>query len=307
MMKLLVVNYHYISNKKFRSGIYPVSKNFFINQINELSKTYQFVSQYDLAKWINEGISPKGNFCLITFDDGLKEQMYAFNWLNNLGIPAVFYVPVKPLVEKKSLDVHKLHHIRTILDDKKFLEVIEASFKIDFDESKTKSASKQYRYDNVIAQKLKYILNFEISSDDYQLLINDHFKKYFGLEEQFVESFYMNENDIISLAKKEMLGNHGYSHEPLSKMSLENMKIDIKKSSDYLSSITNKKMVSFSYPYGSSSAVNQTVADVIKDFDYSFALSMQRGFNLNFDNSFLLNRVDTNDAPAGKNNSSIYN
>ena len=305
-MKLLVVNYHYFSDKKYFSGIYPVNKKFFTNQIDELSKYYQFVSQYEIAKWIDQGVSPKGNFCLITFDDGLKEQMQAFKWLYRSGIPAVFYVPVKPLVEKKALNVHKLHHIRTILDDKRFLEKIEGFINIDFNETKSKLASVQYKYDNKIAQKLKYILNFEISNDDYQNLINEYFKKLFGDEEKFVKSFYMDENDINLLANQEMLGNHGYSHKPLSKMSLENMKIDIKKSSDYLSLITNKKMISFSYPFGSVSAVNQDVADVVKGFDYSFALTMQRGLNFDFEDSFLLNRVDTNDAPGGKNNLNTY-
>src|SRR5262249_20161570 len=44
----------------------------------------------------------------------LKEQMQAMRWLGARDLAAVFYTPTAPIVERRVLDVHKLHIIRSL-------------------------------------------------------------------------------------------------------------------------------------------------------------------------------------------------
>lgn len=305
-MNLLIVNFHYFSNKTYPSGIYPISPINFANQIKILSKTYNFVSQKDISGWVKTGETPDGNFCLITFDDGLKQQMNAFKWLLENKIPAVFYVPAKPLLKKTILDVHKLHLIRTKTNDADLFKFINESFDIKFTKSNTIQAKNQYKYDNIDSQKLKYILNFIISEKEKKVIIDNYFVKIFGNEEAYCNEFYMDESDVKLLSNKGMLGNHGYAHLPLATLSINDAKNDVLKSTNFFEKLTQNKLLSFSYPYGGKSAVNDSIANIVKMNNYDFGLTMNRGFNDTLKQPFLLNRIDTNDAPGGKNNSILY-
>jgi peptidoglycan/xylan/chitin deacetylase (PgdA/CDA1 family) len=302
-MNLLVVNYHYYGKQKYNGGIYPISPEFFSNQIAVISKTHRFISQSELINYIEQQDFPNGDYCLITFDDGLKQQMDAFKYLVKNNIPAVFYLPVQPLVEKNVLSVHKLHFIRANIDDEKLLTKLKNNTTYQYDALDKANANIQYKYDNDLAREIKYQLNFKINQQEKQKFINTTFNEIYPDEMLFSENFYMNEFDIQELSSSGMLGSHGYEHVPLSQY--KDADQDIMKSIEYLTKLTGRQIQSFSYPYGSRSAVDESIAVKLENTSIRFALTMWRGindFNKPF-NPMLLNRVDTNDAPGGKINS----
>lgn len=51
-MELLIVNFHYFREEMYSSGIYPVSRQRLLYQVEELSKTYAFLSQDELVRII---------------------------------------------------------------------------------------------------------------------------------------------------------------------------------------------------------------------------------------------------------------
>ena len=55
-------------------------------------------------------------------------------------------------------------------------------------------------------------------------------------------------------------------------------------------------------------AVSKDVLEVSKGFGFDFGLTMTRGVNQinDFDHPLMLKRVDTNDAPGGKNDNKSY-
>ncbi len=305
-MNLLVVNFHYFSNKIFSSGIYPVSPERFIQQLYEIGKSYTFLSQIELADCFAQQQFPKGNFCLITFDDGLKEQMHAFEHLQTLNIPAVYYIPVKPFVEQTVLDVHKLQLIRTELNDDEILEKLQISKSYCYTTEDALKAATQYKYDNEQARELKFQLNFKLNPYQKQEIVTELFTEIFGSEKAFASDFYMNQNDLNALAEQKQIGAHGYAHVPLSQ--LQDAQADMKKSIDYLQHTTSQCIRSFSYPFGSKEAVNENVASIAGKLKLDFALTMWRGVNTltSKTNPFLLNRIDTNDAPGGKSQLTTY-
>jgi len=66
--------------------------NFFKNQIQELSKEYDFISPKEFEKIIHLG-KFKGKKLLLTFDDGFKSnRVIAESVLKNTGIKAIFFI-----------------------------------------------------------------------------------------------------------------------------------------------------------------------------------------------------------------------
>lgn len=307
-MQLLAVNYHYFRQNKPKSGIYPLTLKEFEKQIDEISKYYDFISEEMIINMIDTKKIINKNFCLLTFDDGLKEQMDVVELLIKKGIPGMFYVSTGAIREHNVLSVHKLHYVRTLVEDDYIYETLDKEYNISeykFDKSFLEN---QYRYDNSLSRAVKYFLNFVLNNEQKDRIINILFSELVNDESDFSKKLYMGKEDLKRLSSYSMLGTHSESHRPLATLHKKDIKNDIKQSIKYLESIVEKPIKSISYPYGGKSAVSQSVADITKECGLKFGLTMWRGINTQDDieNSFLLKRIDTNDAPGGKLNSVEY-
>ena len=67
-MKLLVICYHYIHNRKNKYLKRGVKTNDLKKQLKFLKENYQIIHFSDLPR-----IDSEGKFCIITFDDGIQE------------------------------------------------------------------------------------------------------------------------------------------------------------------------------------------------------------------------------------------
>ena len=304
-MNLLAVNFHYFREEKYTGGIYPISKIELQKQLDEIAKSYQFIGQNEVIDLLKNKQQSTKNYCVITIDDGLKEQMQAFDFLNEMGVPSILYVPTYPLKHKKVLDVHKLHYVRTKMNDNDLYDLLNEQYQIDkikFDEM---ALANQYRYDSDLSRKVKYFLNFSLSPTQKEVAIDFFFSKLVEDEPDFSSNLYMNDADLIKLAKADSLGSHGENHLPLATLTPQKAALEIAHASQYLESITNQKITSFSYPYGGKDAVNDSIPKLFDATDIEFAFTMWRGLNTEHDlknQPYLLKRIDTNDAPGGKNN-----
>lgn len=307
-MRLLIVNFHYFREETYPSGIYPVNRAALNRQVDELAKHYEFISQGELAEAITTKNYPDKDYCLITIDDGLKEQMAAFEFLKEKGIPSILYVPTDAIQNRKVLNVHKLHYVRTQMTDEDLYGLLDEKYNISNVTFDTTALANQYRYDNETARKVKYFLNFVLTEEQKEEATNFFFSRLIPDETAFANQLYMNETDLKTLADAGVLGSHGSAHIPLATKPFEVAKADIQQSLNYLESVTGKPVLSFSYPYGGKDAVNTNLAPAFEGTNVKFALTMWRGVNSieHLNNPLFLHRVDTNDAPGGKNNSTEY-
>lgn len=307
-MRLLIVNFHYFREETYASGIYPVSRAALNRQVDELAKYYEFISQEKLAEAVSTKNYPDKDFCLITIDDGLKEQMAAFEFLKEKGVPSILYVPTDAIQNRKVLNVHKLHYVRTQMTDDDLFGLLDEKYNVSNVKFDMAALANQYRYDDDTARKVKYFLNFVLTEEQKEEATNFFFSRLVSNETDFANQLYMNETDLITLANAGVLGSHGCAHIPLATKPFEVAKVDIQQSINYLESVTGKPVVSFSYPYGGKDAVNTQLTPAFDETNVTFALTMWRGVNTaeNLNNPLFLHRVDTNDAPGGKNNSTEY-
>lgn len=307
-MKLLIVNFHYFREETYESGIYPVNRAALTKQVDELAKHYSFITQNELAGYISEENYPNKNYCLITIDDGLKEQMATFEFLKQKGIPSILYVPTDAIQNRKVLNVHKLHYVRTQMTDEDLYGLLNEKYQISSTAFDMAALANQYRYDGETARKVKYFLNFVLNETQKEEATDFFFSRLITDETAFANQLYMSESDLKLLANDGALGSHGCVHIPLATKTFEEAKADIQQSLQYLEGVTGKPVQSFSYPYGGKDAVNTSLASAFDGTNIKFALTMWRGVNSieQFNNPLFLHRVDTNDAPGGKNNSTEY-
>ena len=104
--------YHYVGNIK--TSRYPQIKGLeyelFKEQVEWISKNYQFVTVEDIIECYEIGASLPPNAMLLTFDDGyIDNYTYCLPILKKYHIQGVFYILGKTFVEKKLLDVNKIH------------------------------------------------------------------------------------------------------------------------------------------------------------------------------------------------------
>jgi hypothetical protein len=296
-MQLLAVNYHYYRTEMPASGIHPISPARFAVQIEQLARTWTIASERQVIEALEGGDRGQTGLCLITFDDGLKEQMQAMRWLMGRNLAAVCYVPTAPLVERRVLDVHKLHIIRSLRSDAELAACLSKKFGQRFKDIDEAAATYQYPYDGDVARQVKYFLNFVLDSQARGAWIDVLFRELAGDEGEAAEALYMDRDDLRELARRGMLGTHSHSHLPLARLGEDAVRDDIGRSLDILEDIIGMRARGISYPYGGPMAVDAMVGRVASEFGLAYGLTMRSGINdpTELIQPMLLARIDTND------------
>jgi len=117
-MPLLTINHHYFRESRPTRSIFPCTAKNLLKSLQTLNRSgWRIGGQEDILKFIHGDLSRSDYVAIITFDDGLKEQLDALTILQKRGCSGIFFMPTFPITEKKVLEVHKLHLIRNILRD----------------------------------------------------------------------------------------------------------------------------------------------------------------------------------------------
>ena len=240
-MGTLIINFHYIRNKKNKyDGIHPISINEFTKILTKLKKEkYNFISPKD---FITQNINHKKKHVMLTFDDGLKDHFRILNILKKFKIKGLFFVCSKPF-NNEALDVHLIHYIRSKTSPEYLFGFLLKKFpkQIKILENQKKKICKFYTYDKEKNAIIKYFFNFVVKKKILKEIITELFKTKKLSKKKFLHKTYMNEKDLKKLIHKgHYLGLHGHSHNPLNKI---NQKInnDLDKNKKILMKITGIK------------------------------------------------------------------
>jgi hypothetical protein len=296
-MSLLAVNHHYFRTVSPGRGIYPITPDALTAQVERLRSRWRIGGQQDVLKHCAG--STTDDVCILTFDDGLKEQMDSIALLDSMGASAMYFVPTSPLLRREVLDVHKLHMIRSRLSDAELAVDLQQRFNLNaygFDEE---LLAIQYRYDEPISRKVKYFLNFALDPVERIDWTKTRFVELFGHERAASDVLYMNRDDLRILASRHMLGTHAHTHVPLSALSTTEAQYEIEQSMDVLESLSGQCPLGISYPFGGQSAVSDELFAIAEASGLKYGFTMERGINPAGSSSPLaLKRIDTNDVGA---------
>ena len=294
-MPLLAINHHYFRDSKKGQGIYPTTPlEMEFNLVNLHKNGWKFASQERVVGFVENKDFISKKLCVITFDDGLKEQMNCLSLLEKFNAKAIFFISTSPVVTNRVLDVHKMHLIRTKISDEALAKSLESfgfyGYSFDMD-----ALALQYRYDEKISQKVKYFLNFVLDAEQKQSWINSLFLKLFSSESAVAKSLYMDVDDWKTLAKMGCLATHGHNHLPMATLNSMDIAKDIGASIDLIRDKTCYKVKGIGYPFGGKTAVSNEVFAIASQFDLRYGFTMRRGINLSADNPLALDRIDVND------------
>lgn len=300
---LTVCNYHYIrEDYSFKyPSIFGVTPKMFENQLKILKHTGDFIHQADIINNTEHILTSKNNYLLVTFDDGLKEQfLYGLPILEAHNIPALFFLSSINFEEGKVSTVHKIHLLRSIIAADVLYNKIKSYNPSVLTNQEKKTAIDTYRFDDALNAELKYLLNFKIPFDKQETIINNIFIEYYN-EQDILKELYMSEEHIQYLANSGYLGSHTHSHFPLGLLDDNTIYEELQRSKSYFEALTNSKIKTVAYPYGSKQACTETVFKEAKKADYTIGFTTTPGVNKSTSNNLALMRYDCNDLPGGKN------
>jgi peptidoglycan/xylan/chitin deacetylase (PgdA/CDA1 family) len=300
---LTVSNYHYI-REDFSTpypSIFGVTPTTFKKQLKLLRNEGDFVTQKDFLEDYEYLVKTKDNFNFITFDDGLREQFdFAIPILDELDVQAVFFANTINFEEKKVSTVHKIHLLRSVISPQELLKILRSQEIEMLTQNEMLEARLCYRFDDDASAELKYLLNFKISFERQELLIQTIFERYF-IETKTLELLYMSNFQLQYLATKNCLGSHTHTHYPLGLLSEDKLIYELEHSKNYLECLTGTSIQMIAYPYGTDEACTEMVAENAKKAGYLYGFTTKKGKIDDNQNRLLLNRFDCNDLIGGKN------
>ena len=294
-MALLAIGYHYVAREAPAEprAIFPVTTDGLRTQLELLGRSWEFVSRDELLAAVAGDSTLPERACAVSFDDGLRCQAeLALPVLQELGVPAIFFVPGKPVAEGRVLHVHRVHAIRERIDDAELLELMGA------EDVSADVAREHYRYDTPEAARVKYLLNMVLSVDERERVVGAAFAELVPDEAAFAAALYMSRDQIRALGSS--VGAHSYAHEPLALLPPDELDRDLDRCTALLEEITGARPRAFSYPHGTPSTVDVATARRLTAAGYRVAFTMERAVNRSLDEPLLLGRLDANDAPGGK-------
>ena len=306
--EILVVTYHFLSGGDFPAlGIHPFGAGRFREQVELLGRTSRFLSLEDLEGAGLPGLGGFSRYALLTFDDGLAEQVeIAWPILEAMGIPGAFFPCTAPLETGRLLHVHRIHALRGAMADGELLSLFgELAREAGFEESARAIAAGDlpeapYLYDTPEARALKSLFNYTLPVVEREALSERAFRQVLGEEHPWAEKVYMGPETLRELCRQGCLGTHTHSHLPLSRLDREGIRGEIRHSLEILEKTTGKRLSSVSYPYGNDLAVSPEVFEVAGECGLKTGFTTARRTNSAGTGRLRMARFDAEDLPPGK-------
>ena len=300
---LTVSNYHYI--RETFAALYPsifgITPDDFRKQLVLLKNQGDLIEPNTLVANLKDVLESKENFFLITFDDGLKEQFdKALPILDELDIPALFFINSINHIEKKVSLAHQIHLVRSIVSSEVLFDNLEKEMGRKLNQQEIKQAHQFYRFDNPQSAELKYFLNVLLDFTTQEKFINGIFTQYFD-QKEVLEKLYMNTDEIQQLIKSGFIGSHTHTHLPLGIYEEQTIINELLTTKKYLENLGSVTIDFVAYPYGTKEAATEEVGKLAKQVGYKLGFTTRPGINKMTNNPLLLNRFDCNDLVGGKN------
>ncbi len=306
---ITVVMYHYvreIKNSRY-PGIKGLEAGLFKKQLSYLKQYYSFITMEELIASFEESYELPENAVLLTFDDGYLDHFkVVFPVLDQMKIEGSFFVPVKPVMESRVLDVNKIHFMLATVPIDKLLSRTEDMLGGMKNEPGILTYKEYYRelanpnrFDPAEVIFIKRLLQHKLP-DPYRSEIVDHlFETCFHVsEEVLAKELYLSLDQCRSMLKNGMhIGAHTYDHYWLDKIDESEQQRQFKLNLEFLEDLGAGKRT-MAYPFG---GYNSTTLTLMHRYDFS------AGFTTRVDtitdsgriSKYELPRVDTNDIPKG--------
>jgi peptidoglycan/xylan/chitin deacetylase (PgdA/CDA1 family) len=199
--------------------------------------------------------------------------------LKERGLFGIFYICSGPLERRKLLDVHRIHLILGRLGGEAAMERLQSRVTEgmlgDAQRAEFREATYRNQVNDDATTMFKRMLNYWISYDYREAILDELFAEEFGAEASIAEEFYLNEGQIRDLDASGMIvGSHGANHFLFSKLSAEQQREEIAASFCYLGRVLGKPVQTFCYPYGGKHAFTADTVSLLEDAGALFSFDV---------------------------------
>ncbi len=265
-LRAIILMYHRVIDVNYDPYRITVSPRNFRIHMGCLKKNYNIISLDELVSRLKQGRAPKRSIVL-TFDDGyVDNSLYARPILEELQIPATFFIATANINTDKAFWCDRLSRV--------FHPKQKLPLKIPLFNCTVSNSCKRKKAFWGIYQVLKS------SSPHIIEKIVTYLEQWAKLGEVKDRSCrVMNEKDIRELADNGLfhIGVHTHYHSNLSSQAASLQRREIQHSKQILESITNNPMKYFSYPYGSKDNYTVQTVRILKKSGFEAACSAYPG------------------------------
>lgn len=305
--RVIVVMYHYVRDleKSRYPGVAGLPTRTFRKQVEWMNRHYHFLSGSDLLKAVAERRPLPDPAALLTFDDGYADHFtQVLPILDEFCIPACFFPPAKCILERKLLDVNKIHYILASTDRKEaliefiesYVRDIQSEFELDPIDAYRSRLAVPGRFDTKEVVYLKRLLQRELPKRLRSKITNRLFDEFVGVDESVLaEELYMTLDQVRMLHRQGMyVGSHGYNHDWLNHLAPDEQRREVTRSMDFLEEVgTSLDRWIMCYPYG---AYDESIRSMLPSMGCEVGLATQVGIaDLERDDPLALPRLDAND------------
>jgi len=302
---LTVVMYHYV--RPLQQTRYPQIKGRtvaeFRSQLEHLRRNYRVVGVEEVTDAWRTGEPMDGGTALLTFDDGLIDHYtHVAPILADLGLPGAFYPPAQPLLERRLLDVHRLHFVLASCGDAAALAdgvdawLAEHAPDVDVPSCRAEHAHGN-RFDPAEVIYVKRMMQKVLDRPVREQLAGELFRRWVSVDEAtFAEELYVSVEQLRLMRSAGFhVGSHGGRHEWFSALSAEEQRQDLEASLTALTAVgvDTTNGWSLAYPYGDHDA---STRDTARALGCTLAMTTEvRPARPGVDDALTLPRLDTND------------
>lgn len=307
---LTIVMYHYV--RDLRHSRFPRTKGLdvrdFRGQLDYLQRRHTVVSMEEVM-YAAQG-SPTDlpdDAVLLTFDDGFVDHYTTvLPLLDERGWQGSFFVPSGPVLERKVLDVHKLHFVLAAVENTETLvdELLEAveDYRGQYDlaegEQYWHRLAQPGRFDPAEIIFIKRMLQCELPPRVREEIVNRLFETHVSSDEAaFAAELYLTLDQLRIMQRLGMhIGGHGETHCWLDRVGPEHREREIRVSLDLLTRVgADTEAWSFAYPYG---AHDDALRSMLAAAGAKVGLTTEAArADLWRHKPLMLPRLDTNDVP----------
>lgn len=286
-MRLLILTYHYVRPAGGPyAGIHPITSHALRTQLQLLANVMHAATPDEVTDFVRGGKTFSRDAFFVTFDDGLVDHLAAaIDVLAPLGLRAAFFVPTRPLSEKRSPAVHKLHWLRAHTEPGEFFEKLARHLPEPWNNYKMTReqrdrAAKMHIHDTPDIGALKFMLNFLIPHDVVDEATSRMLNDYFISEAEFCAQTFLDAGGLRELETSgHVVGCHGHMHAPLSSFNAAACDADVAENSRVLSETLGQRPAWISYPYGREDALPADCAALCQRHGFELGFTMLPGWN----------------------------
>lgn len=253
----------------------------FRRQLDHFAQEYGFVSRAEWVEFITTGRMPdQAGKVVLTFDDAMSCHFtHVFPELSSRGLWGIFYVPTRPYVSGRMLDVHRVHllcgvvdgetlghHAETLIDD----SMVPHGRRADFHKETYRLQGDNAAGITRVKRLLNYFLDERFRGGIIAQLMND-----FAVPDPGA-TFYITPQEIAHMEAHGMLiGAHTVNHPVMSTLSPVEQAREVSECFTCLERFCQPELRSYCHPYGGFHSFDSATLATLTDKQVDFAFNVE--------------------------------